>query len=96
MMAEAAGTTCAGKPAQKGHPLKVERMMGLHTAAMMLGGIEKLAGALDIQERGTRAKISGERGVSNADLLATAAALDERADRVRAHAEKLRQEAQSA
>lgn len=96
MMAEAAGTTCAGKPAQKGHPLKVERMMGLHTAAMMLGGIEKLAGALDIQERGTRAKISGERGVSDADLLATAAALDERADRVRAHAEKLRQEAQAA
>ena len=87
---------CAGKAAQKGHPLKVERMMGLHTAAMLLGGIEKLAGALDIQERGTRAKISGERGVSDADLLATAAALDERADRVRAHAEKLRQEAQSA
>lgn len=95
-MAEVTGTTCAGKPAQKGHPLKVERMMGLHTAAMMLGGIEKLAEALTIQERGTRAKISGERGVSDADLLATAAALDERADRVRAHAEKLRQEAASA
>ena len=39
-MADAAETTCAGKPAQKGHPLRVERMMGLHTAAMMLGGIE--------------------------------------------------------
>lgn len=89
----AADNTCAGKPAQKGHPLKVERMMGLHTAAMMLGGIEKLADVLTIQERGTRAKISGERGISDADLLATAAALDERAERVRAHAEKLRLEA---
>ena len=69
-------------------------MMGLATASMMLGGHDKLAEALDIQPRSLRAKLNADRGVSNSDLLSAAAALDERAGKIVAHAQKLRDEAQ--
>ena len=68
-------------------------MMGLTTAATMLGGQGELAEALGIQPRSLRAKLSAERGVSSADLRSAADALDAHAKRIMAHAEKLRAEA---
>ena len=76
--------------------LSVVRMMGLTTAAVMLGGQDKLADALGIQPRSLRAKLAGERGVSNADLLAVADAIDTRIGRLADHARKLREEAAAA
>lgn len=73
--------------------LSVQRMMGLATAVAMLGGQEELAAALGIQARSLRSKLSAERGVTDADLLATADALDARATRIADHARKLREEA---
>ncbi|MBB5714754.1 hypothetical protein FHS94_001590 [Sphingomonas aerophila] len=73
--------------------MSVARMMGLDTAGKMLGGHERLGDALAIQPRSLRAKLAGDRGISAADLIATAEALDARADRVREHARKLREEA---
>ena len=72
------------------------RMMGLTTAAAMLGGQDKLADALAIQPRSLRAKLAAERGVSGSDLIATAEALEERARRIIDHAHKLREEARPA
>ncbi|MGW8134191.1 hypothetical protein ACWGNZ_00935 [Sphingomonas zeae] len=92
--------TCAARPAQKGHPVEMARMMGLETAATMLGGVGALADAIGIKERGTRAKMDGERGISDDNLIAVADALDKRADAIAAratkiteHAQKLRKEA---
>jgi hypothetical protein len=87
---------CAGKPARRGHPVGIRRMVGLETAAGMLGGQEKLADALGITVRGLRAKVSADRGVSNSDLLAAAAALDARAAMIVEHARKLRGEVEGA
>lgn len=85
--------TCSAKAEQKGHPVSVARMMGMETAAAILGGVDVLAKALDITPRGVRHKLTGDRGVSNADLIAAAGALDARAARIAAHAAKLRAEA---
>lgn len=87
------GEDCAAKPAQSRTVLSVARMMGLTTAATMLGGQSELAEALGIQPRSLRAKLSSERGISGVDLCSTADALDARARRIMAHAEKLRTEA---
>lgn len=91
---------CAARPAQKGHPVEMARMMGMETAADMLGGVSALADAMGIKERGTRAKMDGERGISDANLIAVADALDKRAAAIAAragkiteHAQKLRKEA---
>lgn len=95
-----AKTNCAARPAQKGHPIEMARMMGIETAADLLGGVSALAAALGIKERGTRAKMDGERGISDENLIAVADALDVRAAAVLAratkiteHAQKLRKEA---
>jgi hypothetical protein len=80
----------AGKSARRGHPVGIRRMVGLETAAAMLGGQEKLADALGITVRDLRAKVSADRGVSNLDLLAAALALDARAALIVEHARKLR------
>lgn len=87
-----AASTCAGKPAQS-TSVTMQRMMGLTTAASMLGGQDMLAEALGIQPRSLRAKLNAERGVSNYDLLSAADALDVRAKRISDHAKKLRSEA---
>jgi len=86
-------TTCSAKAEQRGNPVTVARMMGLDTAAGMLGGKPTLARALAIEDRTLRYKLTGDRGVSRADLLAAAAALDTRAARIADHARKLRDEA---
>lgn len=85
--------TCADRPAQKGHPVEMARMMGFETAAKMLGGVGALADAIGIKERGTRAKMDGERGISDDNLIAVADALDKRADAIVAHAAKITEHA---
>ena len=80
-------------PVQPTHRTTVARMLGLETAANMLGGQVELADALGIKARSLRSKFTAERGVSNADLHAAADALDARAARVADHARKLRDEA---
>ncbi|WP_203310480.1 hypothetical protein [Sphingomonas beigongshangi] len=79
--------------AKAAHSLSVVRMMGLTTAATMLGGQVELAEAMGIQPRSLRAKFSADRGISNDDLTAAAAALEARAARLTDHARKLREEA---
>jgi hypothetical protein len=66
-------------------------MLGLETAADMLGGKKPLADALGIETRSLRAKLTADRGVSNRDILLTADALDTRAARILEHARKLRE-----
>jgi hypothetical protein len=78
--------------AEQAYPVTMARMMGLETAATMLGGKQALADALVLDVRTVRYKLTGDRGVSNADLTSTAAALDALAGRVAAHAAKLRAE----
>lgn len=68
-------------------------MMGLETAAEMLGGKEALGGELGISGRMVRYKLTGDRGVSSGDLMLAAGALDKLAARIAAHAQKLRDEA---
>lgn len=71
-------------------------MMGLATAATLLGGQDKVADALGIQPRSLRAKLNADRGVSDADLVLTAAALEKHAAHIIDHAFKLREEARPA
>lgn len=91
-MAEAMAT-CSVKAEQVTFPISAARMMGLETAAGILGGTDQLAGALGISARGVRYKLTGDRGTSNADLIAAAEALEARARRIADHAFKLREEA---
>jgi hypothetical protein len=67
-------------------------MMGLETAAAILGGVEQVAAALAVTPRMVRYKMTGDRGISDADLNAVAGALDKRAEKIAAHAGKLRAE----
>ena len=69
------------------------RMMGLETAATLMGGKVQLAEELAIQPRTLRAKLSADRGVSNVDLMLAASALEARAAKMIEHAKKLRIEA---
>ncbi len=83
-------TKCAARPARSAPSMP--RMMGLDTAAMMLGGRHILAEALGLAQRTVRAKLSAERGVTDDDLRAAANALDARAILLTQHAHKLRTE----
>jgi hypothetical protein len=87
----AATATCAAIPAQGGYSIEITRMMGLETAASLLGGKPPLADALGIAHRTLRAKLTGERGVSNGDLALAAGALEKQAARMVEHARKLRE-----
>lgn len=78
--------------ARKGNPLTLNRVVGLDTSVKMLGTQATLADVLGIEVRSLRDKLSGARGISDADLFAAAAALDARAERIAAHAAKLRAE----
>lgn len=60
----------------------------LNMAALHLG-VPTLARALSIEERSVRAKLGGDRGVSNADLTLTAAALRKRAAALNAQADAI-------
>ncbi|WP_419808368.1 hypothetical protein [Sphingomonas sp.] len=77
---------CAAKPAQR---LDLNRMVGLETAATMLGGQRHLADALSIGDRAIRAKLAAERGVTYSDLTLAGKALRARAARLSEHADKL-------
>ncbi len=92
-MASAPQPACTVKAAHPATVTNMARMMGLTTAAKLLGGQPELAEAMGIQPRSLRAKLTADRGVSNADLVATALALEMHADRIRDHARKLREEA---
>lgn len=81
---------CSTKPEQRGHPIAVQRMMGLETAYPMLGGKTKLAAIMGVCPRDLSYKLSAERGISNADLLLTATALEARGNKMLEHAAKLR------
>lgn len=80
----------AAKAAHKPSPMV--RMMGLETAAGVLGQAA-LAAAMSIEPRSLRAKLTSDRGITDADLISAAAALDDRAAKIMAHAAKLRAEA---
>ena len=54
------------------------RMTALRRAAVMLGSQEALAGSMGIETRSLRAKLGGDRAITNADLLAASHALSER------------------
>lgn len=76
----------ASKAAQR---TDVLRMVGMQTAAQMLGGHQHLADALSIGVRALRAKFAAERGITYTDLTLSAKALRVFAERVREHAAKL-------
>lgn len=88
--ATAAPATCSQKPEQRGLPVAMERMMGLETAARLLGSKARLAEAICCSPRSVHYKVEAGRGISNLDLNLAASALEERADELRAHAGKLR------
>lgn len=87
-----ASATCTAIPVQR-TTINMARMMGLTTAAQLLGGQDKLADALGIQTRSLRSKFTAERGVSDVDLRFAAKALEAHAERIVEHARKLREEA---
>ncbi len=84
-------TTCSQKQEQqqRGMPIDMARMMGLETAAKLLGK-SALADALDIGVRALNFKTNGERGICAADVVATVSALEDHAARIVDHARKLR------
>lgn len=86
-----AGVKCAARAARSAPSMA--RMMGLDTAAMMLGGRHILAEALGLAPRTIRAKLSAERGITEMELRLAAAALEERAAQLSEHARKMRDEA---
>lgn len=88
-------TSGSAKTEQPTHSVGMARMMGLETAATMLGGKDALGDVLGISGRAVRYKLTGERGVSNADLTLAAGALEKLAQRVADHAVKLREVARS-
>jgi len=81
---------CSTKPEQRGHPIAMQRMMGLETACPMLGGKTKLAAVMGVCPRDLSYKLSAERGISNLDLVLTAKALETRGNKMLEHAAKLR------
>ncbi|RXD02532.1 hypothetical protein EQZ23_18090 [Sphingomonas sp. UV9] len=80
---------CSANREQVAYPIEVARMMGLDTAAGLFGKI-RLADELCITVRNLNYKINGERGASDADVVAAARGLEQRAERLLAHAQKLR------
>jgi hypothetical protein len=82
-------TNCSQKREQRGMPVEMVRIMGLDTAAQLLGK-GRLADELCITVRALNYKIDAGRGVSDADVVAAARGLEERAERFLAHAQKLR------
>ena len=82
-------TNCSQKREQRGMPVEMVRIMGLDTAAQLLGK-GRLADELSITVRALNYKIDAGRGVSDADVVAAARGLEERAERFLAHAQKLR------
>jgi len=80
---------CSLKREQVAFPIEVVRMMGLVTAAGLMGK-GRLADELCITVRALNYKISGERGASDADTRSAAVALEGRGEHFPGHARKLR------
>ena len=91
-MADAALATCSANPEQASYSVGMARMMGLETAADMLGGKRHLGDVIGVGERQAAHKVAGTRGISNGDLLLAAAALEKLGARIKEHAAKLRAE----
>ncbi len=85
---------CTAKPAHSRLSLDILRMMGLETSATLLGGQGPLAAALGIEPRSLRAKMAGDRSVSDADMTNAADALEARAAKLLDHASKMREAAE--
>ena len=84
-------TKCSPKREQRGFPIEMPRMMGLHTAYEILGGKKKtLADILGITPRNVNFKLNADRGISDLDLLLTAKTLEIRGNKMLEHAAKLR------
>jgi hypothetical protein len=82
--------TCSQKrEQQRGMPIEMLRMVGLDVAAQLLGKAH-LAEKLGITVRALNYKMNAERGIDDDDVLSTACALEARAERLLAHAGKLR------
>ncbi|QCB41061.1 hypothetical protein E5673_01465 [Sphingomonas sp. PAMC26645] len=82
-------TNCSPIREQRGLPIAMLRMAGLEGAATLLGK-GRLADELCITVRALNYKMNAERGVSDGEVRATAAALEERAELFLTHARKLR------
>lgn len=82
-------SNCSGKPEQRGLPVGMLRIMGLETAAKFIGK-GRLADELCITPRSLHHKLDAARGISDADLIAAAHGLEQEAERILAHAQKLR------
>lgn len=82
-------TNCSPKREQRGMPVEMVRIVGLDTAAQLLGK-GRLADELCITVRALNYKIDAGRGVSDADVVAAARGLEDRAERFLTHAQKLR------
>ncbi len=82
-------SNCSEKPEQRGLPVGMLRIMGLETAAKFIGK-GRLADELCITPRSLHHKLDAARGISDADLVAAACGLEQEAERMLAHAQKLR------
>lgn len=69
---------------------KVRRLVLLDRAREMLGGATKLGEALGIGRRAVNHKLVAERGLSDGEIGAVAAALDARAEQLRQLAADMR------
>ena len=88
--APAGAVTCSQKAEHpSAMPIDVRRIMGLDTAAK-LGGAIALAEEMGIGVRALNYKINGERGASDADMLAAVALIERKAAKLLTHAHKLR------
>lgn len=82
-------TGCSLRREQVALPIEVVRMMGLVTAAGLMGK-GRLADELCITVRALNYKISGKRGASDADIRSATAAREGRGERLLSHARRLR------
>lgn len=88
--APAGSATCSQKPEQqRGMPIDVRRIMGLDTAAKMVGTVA-LAEEMGVSVRALNYKTNGERGASDDDMLAAVRLIERRAAKLLSHAYKLR------
>jgi len=88
--APADAATCSQKPEHpSAMPIDVRRIMGLDTAAKLVGAIA-LAEEMGIGVRALNYKINGERGASDDDMLAAVRLIERRAAKLLTHAHKLR------
>lgn len=77
--------------AQSPASVRLARMMMLEKAASFLGGKDEVAGAMGIETRSLRAKLTADRGISDADLASVAIALDARIAEIERFASKVRE-----